>query len=72
VEILQEVVELKNVCSRLESLADDHPLVEDALMSISGNIRNTTTTLEVLTVIRSKYHGPQKNGRKKQTKRYLM
>jgi hypothetical protein len=71
-EILQEVVELKNVCCRLESLADDHPLVEDALMSISGNIRNTATTLEVLTVIRSKSDRPQKNERKKQSKPYLM
>ena len=71
-DILREVVELKNVCCRLESLADDHPLVEDALMSISGNIRNTATTLEVLTVIRSKSGGPQKAERKKQSKRYLM
>jgi hypothetical protein len=71
-EMLQEVVELKNVCCRLESLADDHPLVEDALMSISGNIRNTATTLEVLTVIRSKSDGPHKPERKKQSKRYLM
>ncbi len=70
-EILQEVVELKNVCCRLESLADDHPLVEDALMSISGNIRNTATTLEILTVIRGKSDGPQQTERKKQSKRYL-
>jgi len=71
-EILQEVVELKNVCCRLESLADDHPLVEGALLSISGNIRNTATTLEVLTVIRSKSDGPPKTERKRQSKRYLM
>ena len=71
-EILQEVVELKNVCCRLESLADDHPLVEDALMSISGNIRNTATTLEVLAVIKGKSDGRKKNERKKQAKPYLM
>jgi len=71
-ELLQEVVQLNNVSCRLESLADDHPLVEDALMSISGNIRNTATTLEVLAVIRSKSHGLQKKERKKQSKRYLM
>jgi hypothetical protein len=71
-EILQEVVQLNNVSCRLESLADDHPIVEDALMSISGNVRNTATTLEVLAVIRSKSDGPQKKERKKQSKRYLM
>jgi hypothetical protein len=71
-EMLQEVVELKNVCCRLESLADDHPFVEDALMSISGNIRNTATTLEVLTVIRSKSDGRKKNERNKSSKSYLM
>ncbi len=74
-EILQEVVQLNNVSCRLESLADDHPIVEDALMSISGNIRNTATTLEVLAVIRSKSDGSQKNEKKrpkKQSKRYLM
>lgn len=71
-EILQEVVQLNNVSCRLESLADDHPIVEDALMSISGNIRNTATTLEVLAVIRGKSDGPQKKERKKQSKRYLM
>ncbi len=70
-EILQEVAELKNVCCRLESLADDHPLVEDALMSVSGNIRNTATTLEVLTVIRGKSHGPKKTEQKKQSTRYV-
>ena len=71
-EILQEVVQLNNVSCRLESLADDHPLVEDALMSISGNIRNTATTLEVLAVIKGKSHGPKKTELKKQSKRYLM
>jgi hypothetical protein len=71
-DMLREVVELKNVCCRLESLADVHPLVEDALMSISGNIRNTATTLEVLAVIRGKSDGQQKTERKKHSERYLM
>jgi hypothetical protein len=70
--ILREVVQLNNVSCRLESLADDHPLVEDALMSISGNIRNTATTLEVLAVIRSKSDGPKKDEKKKQSKPYVM
>ena len=63
-DILREVVQLNNVSCRLESLADDHPLVEDALMSISGNIRNTATTLEVLAVIRGKSDGPKKASEK--------
>jgi hypothetical protein len=50
--ILQEVERLKNVSERLESLADQHPVVEGALMGISGNIRNTVTLLEVLVHIR--------------------
>ncbi len=70
--ILREVVQLNNVSCRLESLADDHPLVEDALMSISGNIRNTATTLEVLAVIRGKSNGPKKGERKIQSKPYVM
>lgn len=52
--ILQEVEQLNNVSERLESLADQHPLVEDALMSISGNIRNTAAVLEVLVLVKTK------------------
>jgi hypothetical protein len=52
--ILQEVEQLNNVSERLESLADQHPLVEDALMSISGNIRNTAAVLEVLVLVKGK------------------
>jgi hypothetical protein len=43
-DILQEVGQLNNVSERLESLADQHPFVEDALMSISGNIRSSETS----------------------------
>jgi hypothetical protein len=53
-EILREVGQLNHVSGRLESLAGQHPLVEEPLMSISGNIRNTATTMEVLALIRSK------------------
>ena len=70
--ILQEVVQLNNVSCRLESLADDHPLAEAALLSISGNIRNTATTLEVLAVIKGKSDEPPEEKLKKQSKPYLM
>ena len=50
--ILHEVQQLYNVGDRLDSLAEEHPLVSEALMSISGSIRNTATLLEVLVATR--------------------
>ena len=52
--ILQEVNALNNVSERLESLADQRPFVEDALMSISGNIRSIAAVLEVLVLVKNK------------------
>jgi hypothetical protein len=46
--ILHEAEQLHNVSDRLDSLADQHPLVTEALISISGSVRNTATLLEVL------------------------
>jgi predicted AAA+ superfamily ATPase len=46
--ILDEVQQLYKVSDRLDSLADQHPLVSDALITISGSVRNTATLLEVL------------------------
>ena len=46
--ILNEVRQLDNVSDRLDSLAGQHPLVSEALISISGSVRNTATLLEVL------------------------
>jgi hypothetical protein len=46
--ILHEVQQLYNVSDRLDSLAEQHPLVSEALITISGSIRNTATLLEVL------------------------
>lgn len=48
IDILHEVQKLHNVSDRLESLAEHHPLVAEALISISGSVRNTATLLEVL------------------------
>jgi hypothetical protein len=70
-KISQEVNQLNDVSCRLESLACDHPLLEEALMSISGNIRNTATILEVLAVVKSKPEGLQQD-ELKQGKPYLM
>jgi hypothetical protein len=36
------------VSDRLDALAEQHPLVSEALITISGSVRNTATLLEVL------------------------
>ena len=46
--ILNEVQQLYSVSDRLDSLSGQHPLVSEALISISGSVRNTATLLEVL------------------------
>jgi hypothetical protein len=46
--ILHEVQQLHNVSDRLDVLAEKHPLVSEALVSISGSVRNTATLLQVL------------------------
>jgi hypothetical protein len=46
--ILQEAQKLHNVSARLDSLAEEHPRISEALITISGNVRNTATLLEVL------------------------
>jgi hypothetical protein len=64
-DILKEVNQLNSVSDRLESLADQNPSVEDALMSVSGNVRNTATALEVLALIRSKAASRKRERRSK-------
>jgi hypothetical protein len=46
--ILREVQQLYNVSDRLDLLADQHPLVSEALITISGSVRHTATLLEVV------------------------
>jgi len=50
--ILHEVQQLYNVSDRLDSLAEQHPLVSEALITISGSVRNTAALLEVLVATR--------------------
>jgi len=47
-EILHEVQKLYSGSDRLDSLAEQHPLVSEALITISESVRNTATLLEVL------------------------
>lgn len=46
--ILHEAQQLKNVSQRLETAAEEHPTVTEALLTICGTIRSTATLLEVL------------------------
>ncbi|MGC1300003.1 MAG: hypothetical protein WA869_33680 [Alloacidobacterium sp.] len=48
--ILYEAQQLHNVSDRLDLLADEHPVISEALITISGNVRHTATLLEVLLV----------------------
>jgi len=50
--ILYEVQQLYNVSDRLDSLAEQHPVVSEALLTISGSVRNTATLLEVLVAMK--------------------
>jgi len=47
-----EIEQLKGVSVRLDSLAGQHPLVEDDIMSISGNVRSNAVLLELLLALR--------------------
>ena len=46
--ILNEVDQLNQAGDRIEGLAEHHPPVAEALLSIAGNIRATATVLAVL------------------------
>ena len=50
--ILHEAQQLHNVSDRLDSLAEQHPVVSEALITISGSVRNTATLLEVLVAMK--------------------
>lgn len=46
--ILDEVDQLHKVSARLEGLAESHPPVLEALLTIAGNVRSVATVLAVL------------------------
>ncbi len=50
--ILHEVQRLHGVSDRLDTLADQHPIVSEALLSISVSVRNTATLLEVVVAMK--------------------
>jgi hypothetical protein len=70
--ILQEVDQLRNLSERLNSLAGQHPVVEEALTSISGNIWNTATLLEILVHIRGESGSSLKDPPEQEDGPYVM
>jgi hypothetical protein len=46
--ILHEAQQLHNVSNRLDTLAEQHFLVSEALITIAGSVRSTATVLELL------------------------
>ena len=46
--LLDEVDQLHNVSARLEGLAERHPPVLEAILTIAGNVRSLATVLAVL------------------------
>lgn len=45
--ILNEASRLNGVSDRLDSLADQNPVVSEALVAIAANVRNAATILQV-------------------------
>jgi len=48
IAILREAQQLHDVSDRLDALAGQHSPFSEALIGISGSVRNTATLLEVL------------------------
>jgi hypothetical protein len=54
-EALQyEIDQLRGVSIRLDLLAGEHPVIEDEIMSISGNVRSSAVLLELVLALRMK------------------
>ena len=70
-DLLLEINRLRSVSERIETLANEHPGMEDGLVSVAGNIRSIATVLDVFTLIRSKAGGPQEEAPDLQTNRYM-
>jgi hypothetical protein len=70
-DLLLEIDRLRKVSERIETLADNHPGMEDGLASVAGNIRSIATVLDVFTLIRSKAGGSQEDGPDPETNRYM-
>jgi hypothetical protein len=61
--ILREADQLQKVSTRLEALADRHPLMSEPLTTIALSVRNTATLLAVLVAAK----GPNRSEYSKKT-----
>jgi hypothetical protein len=52
--ILKEVEQLHRVCARLEGVAEEHPLVSEAVRAIAESVRNTAVLLAILVAARNR------------------
>ena len=51
-KILNEAQNLSGVSDRLDSLAEQNPIVSEALLIIAGNLRDSAVLLELLVTTR--------------------
>jgi hypothetical protein len=70
-DLLLEIDRLRSVGEHIETLAGNHPGMEQGLSSVAGNIRSIATVLDVFTLIRSKAGGPQEEPPNPQTNGYM-
>ena len=61
-DLLQETDRLRRVSARIETLVNQHPDMEEGLLSVAGNIRSIASVLDVFTLIRSNAGGSQEVG----------
>ena len=47
-----EIDQLKGVSTRLDSMAHEHPKMQDAIITIAGNVLNSALLLQVLMAMR--------------------
>jgi hypothetical protein len=60
-DLLLEIDCLRSVSERIETLVDQHPGMEQGLVSVAGRIREIATVLDVFTLIRSKAGGSRED-----------
>jgi hypothetical protein len=71
-DVLKKLGHLNSESSRLELLAERYPCVENALMSVSRNTRNTATTLELLALSKTEIGELQEKATQQQGGRCFM
>ena len=70
-DLLLEIDRLRSVSERIETLANQHPGMEEGLVSVAGNLRRIASVLDIFTLIRSKAGGSQEDGPDPETNRYM-